>query len=91
MAMTLKRFLYFSMSFSKVMSLALDATYSAEVVLQRRWTVTAAEEQEVGGLELNFLSMRIAIVEVATPASAAAFRRFWWWKVGGGSDGSLMN
>lgn len=62
MAMTLKRFLYFSMSFSKVMSLALDATYSAEVVLQRRWTVTAAEEQEVGGLELSFLRMRIAIV-----------------------------
>lgn len=35
MEMTLRKFLYFSMSFSKVGSRALEATYSADVVLER--------------------------------------------------------
>lgn len=59
MEMTLRRFLYLSMSFSNVGSLDLEATYWDEVVLDR--TVVDIEGRLEVGLNLNFLKMWVAI------------------------------
>lgn len=69
MEMTLRRFLYLSMSFSKVGSRALEATYSAEVVLQR---MIVAEV--MGGLRVavSLLTMPVAIVWTAEGGGVVA-------------------
>lgn len=59
-AITLKRFLYLSMSFSKVGSRFLEATYSAEVVFRRRKTV-------VGGLWFSFWRRWVSMVQEVKP------------------------
>lgn len=59
MEMTLRRFLYLSMSFSNVGSLDLEATYWDEVVLDR--TMVDIEGRLEVGLNLNFLKMWVAI------------------------------
>lgn len=62
MEMTLRRFLYLSMSFSKVGSRALEATYSAEVVLRR---MIVAEVMVGLRVAVSLLIVAVAIVGVA--------------------------
>ena len=59
MAMTLRRFLYLSMSFSKVGSRAREETYSEEVVLDRRTVPVIGCLLKV--LNVSFFTMWVAI------------------------------